>query len=51
MHLIVCIDTRDGMSFCGRRQSRDRDVVARVLKTAEESRLWISAYSANHFAG
>ena len=51
MHLIVCIDTRDGMSFCGRRQSRDRDVVARILKTAEERRLWISPYSANLFAG
>lgn len=49
MHLIVCIDTSDGMLFCGRRQSRDREAVSRILKTAEESRLWISPYSANLF--
>ena len=51
MHLIVCVDTRDGMSFCSRRQSRDREIIARVLKTTEKSRLWISPYSANLFAG
>ena len=49
MHLIVCIDTRDGMSFCGRRQSRDREVIARILKITGESRLWVSHYSASLF--
>ena len=49
MHLIVCIDTRDGMSFCGRRQSRDREVIARILKITGESRLWVSPYSASLF--
>ncbi len=51
MHLIVCIDNCDGMSFCGRRQSRDREVIAHILKTTGESLLWVSPYSADLFPG
>ena len=32
MTVIVCMDERGGMSFCGRRVSRDRVVTARILE-------------------
>ena len=51
MHLIVCIDECDGMSFCGRRQSRDSEVFAHMLRIADGVKLWMSAYSAPFFAG
>lgn len=49
MHLIVCIDDRDGMSFCGRRLSRDRELNAHILKLTAGRNLWMSAYSAKLF--
>ena len=33
MRVIVCLDDRDGVRFNGRRQSRDRAVVADILAT------------------
>ena len=49
MHLIFCVDGRDGLSFCGRRLSRDRFLSAHIQKLAEGSLLWISPYSAELF--
>ena len=49
MHLIVCVDDRDGMSFCGRRLSRDRELIAHILKLTAGRKLWMSAYSAKMF--
>lgn len=45
MKLIVCLDDNNGMAFCGRRQSRDKQVCDRILALSEGSCLWISAYS------
>lgn len=49
MHLILCIDDRDGLSFCGRRLSQDRELCAHLLRLTEGSKLWMSAYSAKLF--
>ena len=49
MHLIVCIDERDGMSFCGRRLSRDRAVTDRILDLTAGSCLWMHPVSAGLF--
>jgi len=49
MHLIVCIDDKDGLSFCGRRLSRDRVLNTHILQVAEGRNLWMSPYSAQLF--
>ena len=49
MHLIVCIDDRDGMSFLGRRLSRDREVIAHILRLTKGSNLWVSPYTSKLF--
>ena len=49
MHLIVCLDDRNGMSFAGRRQSMDRLLRARILETVGERKLWMNGYSARQF--
>ena len=45
MKLIVCIDDRRGMSFGGRRQSRDRRVIEDILRDLGDGVLYISPYS------
>jgi len=49
MHLIVCVDDRDGVSFCGRRLSQDRLLIAHLLRLTRDSKLWMSGYSAKLF--
>ena len=49
MHLIVCVDDRDGMAFCGRRLSRDSEVYAHMLHMTHESLLWLHPDSAGFF--
>ena len=49
MHLILCVDDRDGLSFCGRRLSRDSRVTEHILSTTREHNLWSHPYSANLF--
>ncbi len=51
MTLIVCVDDRLGMMFNHRRQSRDREVIARILHHADKHVLWSSTYSAPLFDG
>ena len=53
MHCIVCIDDRMGISFGGRRQSRDRVLCEDVVKTVRErgGMLYLSSYSAPLFDG
>lgn len=51
MHLICCIDDRDGLSFCGRRLSQDIELCAHMLRLTQGSTLWMSEYSAKLFAG
>ena len=49
MTVIVCMDERGGMSFCGRRVSRDCAVTARILEKTGGRALWMSPYSAGLF--
>ena len=49
MHLIVCIDERYGLSFGGRRLSRDREVITHMLHMTRGSKLWVHPYSADLF--
>ena len=49
MHLVVCLDNRDGMSFGGRRLSSDRVLTEYMLNLTSGSKLWMSAYSATLF--
>lgn len=50
MHLIVCIDERNGMSFQLRRQSRDRLLRRDLLALTAGVSLWMSPYSAAQFS-
>ena len=47
---IVCVDDNWGMAFGGRRQSRDREVCARIPADAAGQTLWCSPYSRALFA-
>ena len=49
MHLIFCVDERDGLSFCGRRLSQDRELISHMLNLTSGSELWIHPYSAKLF--
>ncbi len=49
MHIIVCIDSRGGMLFNKRRQSKDRFLRARILSGLGERRLLMNAYSRRQF--
>lgn len=49
MHLIVCVDDRYGMSFCGRRLSRDVVLIEHILHLTSGSKLWIHPASAGLF--
>lgn len=50
MHLIICIDDRDGVSFCGRRLSQDRELNRHILELTDGHELWMSSYSAKLFS-
>ena len=45
MRVIVCLDDKGGMTFNNRRQSRDRVLIADVVKMADGSKIFISQYS------
>lgn len=51
MRLIVCVDADNGLSFCGRRQSRDKVLCQRILELTEDSLLWMDTYSSCMFSG
>ena len=50
MHLIFCVDDRDGLSFCGRRLSRDSCVTEHILRLTQGHDLWLHPYSAQLFS-
>ena len=51
MKLIVCTEAEHGVSFFGRRVSRDIEVCKDILDSLEaEETLWMNAYSAKLFA-
>ena len=49
MRVAVCIDDFGGMTFNGRRQSRDRELTADLMREAGEGKLRISPFSADLF--
>ena len=49
MHLIFCVDDKDGVSFCGRRLSRDREVYDHILRICAGHSLWTAPESAALF--
>lgn len=49
MHLIFCVDDRDGMSFCGRRLSQDKLLTAHILRMCAGNKLWMNRYSSGLF--
>lgn len=51
MHLILCIDERDGLSFCGRRLSQDKILNQHMLSITAGHKLWMSPYSRKLFPG
>lgn len=51
MHLIVCVDERDGVHFAGKRLSSDKELCKFLLQYTQGSTLWMNSYSAKLFAG
>lgn len=49
MHVMLCLDDRNGMLFNRRRQSRDREALRDMLETAGPARLWVAPMSAGLF--
>lgn len=45
MIVIVCVDDNLGMMFNNRRQSRDIEVVKKIIELTKGSRLWMNKYS------
>ena len=49
MKLIVCLSDGGGMMFNHRRQSRDRVLIADMIRHVDKTPLWVSPYSAPLF--
>ena len=50
MTVAICLDRKDGMLFNGRRQSRDKELIADLVGFAGEKKVFISAYSEKLFS-
>lgn len=51
MTVFICLDTRGGMMFNKRRQSRDVRVIEDIIRASAEKPLYISDFSEELFAG
>lgn len=49
MEIIVCLDDNNGMLFNGRRQSRDKEVIADIVNSSEGKKIFISPFSKTLF--
>ena len=49
MNIAVCLDDKNGMLFCGRRQSKDRYLRQQLLQLAQPDALWMNSFSAKQF--
>ena len=49
MYLIYCVDEKGGLSFGGRRQSRDRTVRGDMLEMTAGKTLWMDETSRRQF--
>ncbi len=50
MTLIVCLDTKNGLRFNGRRQSRDSVIIDKIYSIVSDSRLLLKGYSKQLFS-
>ena len=50
MNIAVCLDDKNGMLFCGRRQSKDQYLRQELLQLAQPENLWMNDFSAKQFA-
>lgn len=50
MLAVICLDERDGMSFHGRRLSRDRAIIDDLVMSFPSYKIWIHPYSAVLFS-
>ena len=49
MNIAVCLDDKNGMLFCGRRQSKDQYLRQQLLQLAQPNGLWMNGFSAKQF--
>ena len=49
MNIAVCLDDKNGMLFCGRRQSKDQYLRRELLQLAQPNVLWMNSFSAKQF--
>ena len=49
MNIAVCLDDKNGMLFCGRRQSKDQYLRQQLLQLAQPGILWMNGFSAKQF--
>ncbi len=49
MHIIICLDNKNGMLFNKRRQSKDAALREKMLETIGKKRLFMNEYSAKQF--
>ena len=51
MKIVICLDDDLGMTFGGRRQSRDKVVCQRAIDLVENGKFYVNTFSAKLFAG
>lgn len=49
MNLIVCLEDRNGISFFGKRLSRDKSICERIVSIVGENKIFLTLYSAKLF--
>ena len=49
MTTIVCLDSKNGIGFAGRRQSRDAVVLEKIKTMSKDTQLWVSRYTLHLF--
>ncbi len=49
MNIAVCLDDKNGMLFCGRRQSKDQYLRKELLQLAHPNELWMNSFSEKQF--
>lgn len=49
MNIAVCLDDKNGMLFCGRRQSKDQYLRQQLLERSKPNALWMNGFSAKQF--
>ena len=50
MNIIVCVDKNNGTMFNNRRQSQDRELIAKIMEITSDARLFMNEYSLPMFS-